>query len=138
VTLPYGAFAENFTFAELTEENVCIGDTFAIGGARVQVTQPRQPCWKIAARWQIKDLTARVEASGRTGWYHRVLDEGLVEAGSDVVLIDRPYPAWTVARATAVMRDRDDRAGAAALGACPLLSAAWQAALAQRLASSET
>lgn len=133
-TLPHGAFAENFTIAGLDEATVCLGDTCAIGGARVQVSQPRQPCWKIAARWHLPDLTARVEASGRTGWYLRVLEEGQVRVGDAVRLIDRPWPEWTVARATGVMRRRDDLAGAAQLAALPVLASSWRTALARRAA----
>jgi len=128
--LSYGAFGENFTIAGLSEETVCIGDVFAIGPVRVQVSQPRQPCWKIARRWRIKDLTARVLSTGRTGWYFRVLVEGYVRPGLPVALIERPFPHWTVARASEVMhRRRDDPAAAAELAACPLLSASWRRSL---------
>ncbi len=129
--LPYGAFAENFTIAGLDEETVCIGDTYVIGETRVQVSQPRQPCWKISRRWQIEDLAAQVEATGRTGWYFRVLVEGYVEPGLTVILLDRPFPQWTVARAMAIMRHRREERGAAAeLATCPLLSANWRKTLA--------
>ena len=132
---PYGAFGENFTIADLSETNVCIGDVYAIGEVRVQVSQPRQPCWKIARRWHIKDLTARVHETGRTGWYLRVLTGGYVEAGTPVVLLERPFPQWTVARATEVMnRRREDPDAAAELAACPLLSAVWRETLAAEAA----
>ena len=128
--LPYGAFGENFTITDLTEATVCIGDVYAIGETRVQVTQPRQPCWKIARRWRIKDLTARVRETGRTGWYLRVLREGYVAAGMPVTLLERPFPQWTVARATQIMqRRRADPRAALALAACPVLSAAWRTVL---------
>ncbi len=131
--LPHGAFAENFTVAGLDEESVCIGDTYAIGEALLQVSQPRQPCWKISARWRSPDLTARVEASGRTGWYLRVLREGNVAAGDAVTLLDRPHPDWSVARATRTMRRRDDLDGAAALAALPELAASWHEWLTRRV-----
>lgn len=132
--MPYGAFGENFTIAGLTEREVCIGDVYAIGPARVQVSQPRKPCWKLARRWGIKDLTAQVEATGRTGWYLRVLTEGYVESGLPVELLERPYPEWTIARAAHVMRHiRDDREAAAELAACPLLSLAWRETIMARL-----
>jgi len=128
--LPYGAFAENFTIAGLTEESVCIGDIYTIGDARVQVSQPRQPCWKIARRWRIKDLTARVRETGRTGWYVRVLAEGYVEAGQPVILLERPFPRWTIAQATEIMHRRhDDPDAAAELAASPLLSPVWRETL---------
>lgn len=130
---PFGAFGENFTVEGLTEEAVCIGDTYAIGEARVQVSQPRQPCWKLSRRWRIKDLALRVQTTGRTGWYFRVLDEGNVAPGLPLVLLDRPFPEWPIARANRVMHGaRHDREAAAALAGCPLLSASWRETLTQR------
>ncbi|HEY8491124.1 MAG TPA: MOSC domain-containing protein [Dehalococcoidia bacterium] len=129
-SFPYGAFGENFTVAGLTEETVCIGDVYAVGQAVVQVSQPRQPCWKLAYRWRIKDLTARVERTGRTGWYARVLREGRVQAGDALTLLERPHPGWTVARATAVMRRRrEEPETALALGSLPALAEAWRSVL---------
>jgi MOSC domain-containing protein YiiM len=130
--LPYGAFAENFTLALLDERNVCLGDIYAIGDARVEVSQPRQPCSNISHRWKIRDLTRRVEATGRHGWYMRVLTEGEVVAGAPVVLLERPSPEWTVARATSAMRGRStDRAEADRLLEIPSLSSAWRDTLSQ-------
>jgi MOSC domain-containing protein YiiM len=129
--LPFGAFGENLTVLGLSEETVCIGDVCSLGAARLEVSQPRQPCWKLALRWGIRDLTARVEKTGRTGWYLRVLEEGQVEAGQPLRLLSRPHPEWTVARATRVARNREaDPVSAAALASCPALSASWREALA--------
>jgi MOSC domain-containing protein YiiM len=130
---PHGGFGENFTIAGLSEEHVCIGDTYQIGAARAQVSQPRGPCWKIARRWRIADLTARVLASGRTGWYLRVLAEGNVAAGQPVVLLDRPYPQWTIARVNTIIHHRGDPESAA-LAACPLLASGLRERLARRVA----
>jgi MOSC domain-containing protein YiiM len=104
--LPHGGFGENFTVDGLDESAVCIGDVYAIGEARVQVSQPRIPCWKIARRWGVRDLSARVQRTGRTGWYLRVLDEGRVAPGDGVTLLERPHPEWTVARANAAIYTR--------------------------------
>src|SRR5579885_2135866 len=71
-----GGFGENFTVEGLAEDNVCVGDVYALGEAHIRVTGPRYPCWKIARRWQIAGLTDRVAACGRTGWYCCVLQEG--------------------------------------------------------------
>ena len=131
---PHGGFGENFTIAGLCELTTCIGDTYAIGRARVQVSQPRGPCWKIARRWRIEDLTARVLASGRTGWYLRVLSEGNVEAGMMLSLLDHPYPEWTIARVNEIIRHRG-HPDTAALAACPLLNAGLRDRLAQRATS---
>lgn len=101
--LAYGGFGENLTVDGQDESTVCIGDVYAIGEARLQVAQPRVPCWKIARRWGIKDLSARVQRTRRTGWYLRVLAEGHVAPGDEIVLLDRPHPEWTVLRASDVL-----------------------------------
>lgn len=131
--LPYGGFGENFTVDGLTEADVCIGDIFAVGEALVQVSQPRQPCWKLARRWRMKELAARTQATGRTGWYFRVLREGNVQAGDSLLLQERPLPQWSVARANHLMHvDRDDRAGAMELAASPYLATNWRETLGKR------
>ena len=102
LTLPdfgFGAFGENLVVSGLTEDTVCIDDVYKIGEAIVQVSQPRGPCWKIARRWTMRDLTAKVEHTGRTGWYLRVLQAGLIEAGQTLELIERPKPEMTIAKA---------------------------------------
>jgi MOSC domain-containing protein YiiM len=129
--LPHGAFGENFTIEGLDERVVCVGDTFRLGDALVQVSQPRQPCWKLAWRWRIKELTALVERSGRTGWYIRVLEEGEVRPGLDLILLDRPYPEWTVTRASFVMRTRRQAPRLAGeLAGCEALAISWREHLA--------
>lgn len=116
-----GAFGENFTTAGLLEDEVCIGDVWAIGAAAVQVSQPRGPCWKLARRWQVPDLDRRIRALGWTGWYLRVLDEGFVQADETIRLVERAYPEWTIARVNALQRrQREDPQTAAELAACPL------------------
>jgi len=96
--LPYGSFAENLTISGLDETTVWIGDIYQIGEAKIQVTKPRIPCWKIARRWGIPDLTKRATQSTRMGWYCRVLKEGDVEAGISVDLLERPDREQTVAQ----------------------------------------
>lgn len=135
---PYGAFAENLTIAGLAERQVHIGDILEIGAARFQVSQPRQPCWKISRFWRVEGLTARVQETLRTGWYLRVLREGWIEAGQPVVLVERPLPEWPVERANILMhRRKQDREAAAELAASPLLAASWRATLAKRAATGE-
>lgn len=128
--MPHGAFGENMTIEGLDEETVCLGDIYQIGEAVVQVSSPRSPCWKIARRWGIKDLTATVDRTGRTGWYHRVLTEGHIEAGDEVKLLERPTPDWTVMRATRVRQNsRRDMAAATELARLDSLADAWKTAL---------
>lgn len=138
--MPFGGFGENFTVAGLTEQTVCVGDTYRVGGGdvRVQVSQPRQPCWKLGRRWRVKDLPNRVIENGRSGWYFRVLAEGPVEGGMPLELLDRPHPEWTVARANDVLyRGKSDRPATRALAECPVLSADWRSYLAARLAKAD-
>ncbi len=133
-SLPFGAFGENFTVSGLTEADVCIGDTWQVGDeVVVQVSQPRQPCWKLARRWRIKTLALDLQKTGRTGWYFRVLTEGFVAAKMRLTLQDRPFPAWTVERANRVMHfEKSDVESALELAAIPLLSENWQTTLTRR------
>lgn len=139
-SLSFGAFGENFIVKGLAESDICIGDTWRVGDCVViQVSQPRQPCWKLARRWRIKTLALQVQETGRTGWYNRVLREGYVEAGMPLSLIERPYPKWTVARANRVMHiDRLDLAAALELAANPLLSGNWRTTLSRRAQQQES
>jgi MOSC domain-containing protein YiiM len=101
--MPHGAFGENLTIAGLSEQSVCIGDIFRVGTATFEVSQPRQPCWKLARRWRMHELVRMVVHNGRSGWYLRVLEEGWIEAQMPVTLIERPNPLWSIARANEIM-----------------------------------
>lgn len=128
-----GGFAENFTIEGLSEETACIGDIYAIGEARIQVSGPRYPCWKIERRWGIEGLTTRVAETGRTGWYCRVLQEGLIQPGMPLKVVERPYPEWTVALTNDFGHSRNhDISKAKALAACPLLNEFWQKLVVRR------
>ena len=85
--LPWGAFGENLTTSGLQESDVCIGDRFTIGAAEVVVTQPRLPCFKLNLKFGRDDMVKRFLASRRTGFYLRVLREGEVGAGDQIVRI---------------------------------------------------
>lgn len=131
--LPFGAFGENFTTAGLLEDDVCVGDILEIGEAVVQVTQPREPCWKPAHRWRVKDLAPRILRTGRTGFYFRTLRHGRVQAGQPFRQIARPHPEWSVATGNRIMHhDKDDLAGARALSECAALAGNWKDMLHRR------
>jgi MOSC domain-containing protein YiiM len=130
-TVSYGAFGENLTVEGLDESTVCIGDVWSVGEVLVQVSQPRQPCWKLARKWRIRRFAEQVVESGRTGWYFRVQREGRVTRGDSLTVVDRPHPLWSVAAANAVMHDRVGDVGA--LVALPSLSANWRRTLEKRL-----
>ena len=131
--MPHGAFGENLTITGLSEESACIGDKVRIGQAVFEVSQPRQPCWKLARRWRMHELVALVVGNGRTGWYLRVLEEGWIEAEMPVEVIDRPNPTWTVARANHILHHcRTDVALTLELADVPKLSNAWVQELRER------
>ena len=96
LTMAPGAFGENVTLAECDEAAVCVGDIWQAGDAVLQVSQPRQPCWKLARRWGVKQLTALVQQTGKTGWYCRVLTPGTLVAPATWSRIERPHPDWTM------------------------------------------
>lgn len=98
-----GAFGENLTIAGLVEDDLCAGDIHAIGAARLQVCQPRQPCFKLALHFADSRMVRAMVRTGRSGWYYRVLDEGTVRAGDAVTLVDRPNPALRFTRLIAIV-----------------------------------
>jgi MOSC domain-containing protein YiiM len=130
--LAYGAFGENVTIDGAAETAVCIGDTWALGDLLLQVSQPRQPCWKLARKWGVRDFAEQVVASGSTGWYFRVLRGGRLQAGAACALVERPYPQWTITEANRMMYDPPPDGSAGALAEVPLLSASWRRTLAAR------
>jgi MOSC domain-containing protein YiiM len=133
--IPFGGFGENLTIAGLEESSVCIGDRWQAGPVLVEVSQPRQPCWKMGRRWQIASLPKQVIQNGRSGWYLRVLNEGGIAAGDAIELVSRPHPTWTVARASRLLyHENDDVAALEELANIPELSRAWREELLERIA----
>lgn len=93
-----GAFGENLSTTGLTERDVAIGDVFALGSAIIEVSQGRQPCWKLNERFSNKTMARAVQRTGRTGWYYRVLQPGVVAPTDRLVTIERRSPEWTIER----------------------------------------
>ncbi|MFA7569857.1 MAG: MOSC domain-containing protein [Sulfurimonadaceae bacterium] len=85
-------FGENLILSNITQKEVCVGDIYSIGEAIVQVTQPRQPCWKLSASTKVKKMTAVIFQHGLTGWYCKVLQEGNITQNDTMVLKQRAYP----------------------------------------------
>ncbi|WP_442754314.1 MOSC domain-containing protein [Methylocystis sp. JAN1] len=131
-----GAFGENFSTTGWTEEDVCLGDVIRFGGALLQVSQGRQPCFKLNLRFCQDDMALRVQKSGRTGWYYRVLEEGVAIQGGLLELVERPCPDWPLTRlSTLLYRDTRDHEGLAALAALPQLAESWRNLALRRLES---
>jgi MOSC domain-containing protein YiiM/ferredoxin-NADP reductase len=96
-----GGFGENIVTQseELSEEIVCVGDIYqfgAEGGVVIQISEPRQPCFMLNHRFEVKDMSLRSQNANRTGWYCRVLKEGDIQAGDSISLIERKHPKWTI------------------------------------------
>ncbi|MCU1306701.1 MAG: hypothetical protein JWN45_1396 [Acidobacteriaceae bacterium] len=124
---PFGAFGENFTITGADENDICIGDIHQAGDALLQVSQPRTPCWKLARKWEMSDLPKRVVQSGRSGWYYRVKQEGTVESGQELKLLERPNPQWTIRRVCSITYGIERHPGdPAALLQLDLLAPQWK------------
>ena len=93
-----GGFGENIAASFMTESLVCIGDRFRIGNALVEISQGRQPCWKIDHHFGLKGMTAGVIRTGRSGFYFRVIEEGVVNPDDGIVQVERARHGWTVER----------------------------------------
>jgi MOSC domain-containing protein YiiM len=130
-----GAFGENLTITGLSEPEVCIGDLWQIGSVHFEVSQPRQPCWKLSRRWRVDDLARQVTHNGRSGWYLRVREPGEISAGDSCTLTSRPHPSWTISRAQQVMYfQKNDLAAAAELASLPALAESWRKVFQDRIA----
>ena len=120
-----GAFGENLTTLGMTEESICIGDVYRVGagGLVLQVSQVRQPCWKLNVRFDVALMAANVQRACRPGWHYRALHPGSLRPGDALTLIDRPHPAWTLARlADRLYVNTLDRAALAEIAELPALA----------------
>jgi len=112
----HGQFGENFTIEGLRDDAVCIGDRYRIGSALFEITQPRVTCYRVGIRMNEPRMPAFLTASGRPGFYFRVLKEGEVSAGDEIVKVGEAKERMTVADINALLyspnhpRDRLERA----------------------------
>ena len=125
--LDWAMFGENFTTAGLLEDGVNIGDRYRIGSATFQVTQPRMPCYKLAAKFQRDDMLKRFLRSLRTGFYFSVIEEGEVATSDPIALVSRDAAGITVTDITKLYiskgKDQDLLRRAAQIEALP---ASWR------------
>jgi MOSC domain-containing protein YiiM len=133
-----GGFGENLSTQGLSEDNVCLGDIFQIGSATIQVSQGRKPCWKLNHRFGIANMARRVQDSGRTGWYYRVLGAGDMAQGDAFALIERLHPEWTLARLLKVIyQEKADYEALAALAQLSVLTPSWREMADKRLSGDQ-
>lgn len=130
-----GQFGENFTVEGLSEETVCIGDTYRLGQAVVQVTQPRVPCFKLGIRMNDPKIVKKFMNARRNGFYIRVLQEGLVAAGDTISLVDADSRQVSVSDAHFQLYFELDEAKIEKLLEIEALPRNWKAAYKRRLNS---
>lgn len=129
-----GAFGENLVTTGMTESSVCIGDVYQLGRAVVQVSQARQPCWRLNLRFGIDDMSQRLQTSLKTGWYYRVILSGLIQAGDEITLLERPHPDWTLSRLLNVFYQHTlNYPELEAIAGLPELADSWRAVAQKRL-----
>ncbi len=118
-----GGFGSNIAVTGLLEDQVHIGDRFRLGTALIEISQPRQPCWKIEHRFGHKGMVAQIIESGRCGWYFRVIETGKVQAGDTLERIAIGAGEWSVSRVfRALVAGKASAADYAALAGLPALS----------------
>lgn len=128
-----GAFGENISTRGLSEADLCLGDILRCGDARLEIVQTRQPCWKLNDRFGVADMALRVQQSGMTGWYYRVLEPGTLEAGQMLTLEHRPFPRWSLTRVLEVLYQRTlDHTALQELSELPLVPS-WRKLVDRRL-----
>jgi len=98
-----GAFGENISSRGITEHDVCIKDKIRIGTTLLEVSQGRMPCWKLNVRFNQNNMAQMLQDTLKTGWYFRVLEGGDIGQGDDIILCERPYPNWSIARIMAAV-----------------------------------
>ncbi|MFS0861791.1 MOSC domain-containing protein [Fredinandcohnia sp. 179-A 10B2 NHS] len=130
-----GAFGENFTVEGLTEDIACIGDIFAIGEIEVQVSLPRQPCFKVAHKLKKDELPVMIQNTGYSGFYLRVLKEGHIEPGQSLRLLKRHPKEITVSFVNQIKyHDKYNREALEILSDLTELSQGWKDTFRNRLA----
>ena len=128
-----GQFGENLTLEGLAEDGVRLGDVFRVGAALLQVTQPRYPCFKLGIKMGDPLFPRRFLASGRTGFYLRVLEEGEVGAGDALELVEKSDALTVRDLWHLVLVDQGDVQGARRALRCPTLGREWREPLEERL-----
>ena len=130
-----GGFGENLAFDGLSESELCVGDIHGIGSAQLQVCQPRQPCFKLALRFDDKHLPKAMIRNGRAGWYYRVLEPGVINPGDRVEVLDRLNPTFPFTRLVELIsRGKASTAELEQMRDMPGLAQDWQQRAAEMLA----
>ncbi|GAA4040373.1 MOSC domain-containing protein [Parerythrobacter jejuensis] len=124
-----GAFGTNLSVDGICERDVYLGDRFQLGEAVLEISQPRLPCWKIEHRFDRKGMVAKIIATGRSGWYFRVIQQGVAESGQRLERVETGRTPWTIEQV--FLSIVNPKSGASkddllAMADCDLLSPSWR------------
>ena len=134
IELPKCAFGENLSIETYNDSDICLGDQFQCGEVIFEVAQPRQPCWKISSILGIKSLTALVVKEAKTGFYFRVLQNGVIKASDRLELIKRPFEKLTIEHINkCAYNAKHHQEDIEEILLCPQLAKAYESTLKRRL-----
>ena len=132
------AFGENLSTSGLSEKDIAVGDVYRLGKAIIEVSQGRQPCFRLNVRFGVTDMSVRTQKSGRTGWYYRVLQEGEVTLQDELELLERLHEEWTIYRLwKAFYVTRTDYEELSHIASLNELSPSWRSLAQKRLDNHE-
>lgn len=132
--LQIGQMGEQLVVCHLNEYNTFIGDTFQVGEAIIQVSQPRLPCWRVAFHVGDVNFARKIIKSNYTGWHFRVLKEGFIQEKNELKLLERPYPEWSIAICNELLHTKNPSLKMLyELTTCHLLAERWLIFMKERL-----
>jgi MOSC domain-containing protein YiiM len=123
-----GSYGENLTTDKLTEKDLCIGDIFKLGSAKLQLTEGRKPCGTIDLTYGLKGVLKEILLSGRYGWFYKVLEEGEAKLDDDLIFLERPYPRLSLQKSIVELFQNKDKdlIFLKEVYECPALSSRWK------------
>lgn len=112
------------------ESQLCIGDIFELGSTRIQITEPRNPCATIDARYEFRGVLKEILNSRKYGWFYRILESGIVKRGDGLNLVERPFPDFNLDKLIFELRQSGtDRDFLKRIYHCPALSTHYKKSL---------
>lgn len=126
-------YGENFVVSGFDEDSVCVGDRFKIGSTLLEVSQPRKPCERLSKNTNNCDTQKTVYLSGWTGWYVRVIEEGEIKQGDELILQSRPYPQFSIRHLNYLLSGKPSAAELEQVLAIEPLAAAFKRSLTSQL-----
>ncbi|MBK7844055.1 MAG: MOSC domain-containing protein [Bdellovibrionales bacterium] len=121
-----GSMGENLSTRGVGESDVCIGDIYEIGKVRLALTEPRKPCATIDHQFGVKGLARLTQEKSKTGWFYKVLREGLIRRGQKLILLERPFPQLTVESCIQALLVTFDKNILGLISSNPVISESWR------------